>query len=74
MGLKKGQTAEFDLDMPSNPPVLLRALKDKTEKIHFDVQVKAVRKKILPEVTDEWVKETLGFENVESCARAWLRA
>lgn len=65
MGLKKGQTAEFDLDMPANPPVLLRALKDKTEKIHFDVEVKAVRKKILPEVTDEWVKETLGFENVE---------
>ena len=28
-------------------------------------RVKAVRKKILPEVTDEWVKETLGFENVE---------
>ena len=65
VGLKKGQTAEFDLDMPANPPVLLRALKDKTEKIHFDVEVKAVRKKILPEVTDEWVKETLGFENVE---------
>ena len=26
VGLKKGQTAEFDLDMPANPPVLLRAL------------------------------------------------
>ena len=74
VGLKKGQTAEFDLDMPANPPVLLRALKDKTEKIHFDVEVKAVRKKILPEVTDEWVKETLASRTSRSCARAWLRA
>ena len=64
LGLKKGEVAEFDLDMPENPPVLLRALKGKTEKLHFEVTVKAVRKKILPEVTDEWAKETLGFEDV----------
>ena len=64
VGLKKGEVAEFDLDMPENPPVLLRALKGKTAKLHFEVTVKAVRKKILPEVTDEWAKETLGFEDV----------
>ncbi len=64
VGLKKGGTAEFDLDMPENPPILLRALKGKTSKIHFEVEVKAVRKKVLPEVTDEWAKETLGFEDI----------
>ncbi len=64
VGLKKGEVAEFDLDMPENPPVLLRALKGKTSKLHFEVTIKAVRKKILPEVTDEWAKETLGFEDV----------
>ena len=30
----------------------------------FEVEVKVVKTKELPEVTDEWAKETLGFENV----------
>ena len=36
----------------------------KTSKINFEVEVQAVKNKVLPEVTDEWVKDTLGFENV----------
>ena len=52
--------------MPANPPVF-RCARSRTRprRSHFDVEVKAVRKKFVPEVTDEWVKETLGFENVE---------
>ncbi len=65
VGLKKGQTATFSLDIPADPPVMLASLADKTAKIDFELEVKAVKKKILPEITDEWVKETLGFENVE---------
>ena len=65
VGLKKGQTVEFDLDMPADPPIMLSALSGKTSKIGFEVEVKAVKKMILPEVTDEWVKEKMGFESVE---------
>ena len=56
VGLKKGQSATFTLDMPADPPIMLSALSGKTDKIAFEVEVKAVKKKILPEVTDEWAK------------------
>ena len=65
VGLKKGQSAAFTLDMPADPPIMLSALSGKTDKIAFEVEVKAVKKKILPEVTDEWAKEKMGFESVE---------
>ena len=64
VGLKKGQTATFSIDMPADPPIMLAALQGKTDKIDFEVEVKVVKKKILPEVTDEWAKDTLGFEDV----------
>ena len=65
VGLKKGQSATFTLDMPADAPIMLSALQGKTEKINFEVEVKVVKKKILPEVNDEWAKDTLGFESVE---------
>ena len=65
VGLKKGQTATFSIDMPADPPIMLSALAGKTEKIDFEVEIKAVKKKIVPEVTDEWAKEQMGFEGVE---------
>lgn len=65
VGLKKGQTATFTIDMPADPPIMLAALSGKTDKINFEVEVKVVKKQILPELTDEWAKDTLGFENVE---------
>ena len=65
VGLKKGQTATFTLDMPADPPIMLSALAGKTEKINFEVEVKVVKKKIVPEVNDEWAKEQMGFESVE---------
>lgn len=65
VGLKKGQTATFSLDMPADPPIMLAALAGKTDKIDFEVEVKVVKKKIVPEVNDEWAKEQMGFESVE---------
>lgn len=51
MGLKKGESKEFALEAG--------------EKINFAVDVIVLKKKVLPELTDEWVKESLGFESVE---------
>lgn len=67
MGLKKGQTKEFDIDVPAeaDATVMTQALTGKTSKIHFKVEVKVVKKKVVPELTDEWAKEKLGFEGVE---------
>ena len=65
MGMKKGQTKSFDIDMPEDATVMTAPLTGKTEKIHFEVEVKVVKKKVLPEVTDEWAKDKLGFESVE---------
>ncbi len=66
LGLKKGSKTTFTLDMPDDPPVMLAALADKTSKITFDVEVKQVKEKILPEVTDEWVKEKMGFDSLDA--------
>ena len=51
--------------MPAESSTLLAQVAGKTAKVAFDVEVKAVKTKELPEVTDEWAKDTLGFENVE---------
>lgn len=63
MGIKKGETREFDLLVPvTENSVLLQPLAG--QKIKFEVTCNVVKKKELPEVTDEWAKETMGFENV----------
>lgn len=64
MGLKKGQTKEFDIDVPAESTVMTAPLAGKTQKIHFEVEVKVVKKKVIPELTDEWAKEKLGFKDV----------
>lgn len=65
LGMKKGQTKEFTIDTPaSGESLLMSGLAGKTEKVKFEVEVKIVKKKVLPELTDEWAQETLGFENV----------
>lgn len=65
VGLKKGQSVQFDLDIPADPPVMLAALSERTEKISFDIEIKSVKKVITPEINDEWAKEKLGFESLE---------
>ncbi len=65
VGMKKGQTKSFVIDVPAESSTLLAQVAGKTAKVAFDVEVKTVKTKELPEVTDEWAKDTLGFENVE---------
>ena len=65
IGLKAGDTKQFTMDLPSEPTAMTSTLMGKTSAIHFDVEVLAVKKKKLPELTDEWVKERIGVETVE---------
>ncbi|RDB60877.1 trigger factor [Gordonibacter sp. 28C] len=64
VGMKKGQKKEFSIDVPAEPTVMTQPLMGKTTKINFEVEVVSVKNKALPEVTDEWAKDTLGFEDV----------
>ena len=42
----------------------MASLEGKTKTVNFEVEVLAVKKQVLPELTDEWVKDTLGFDDV----------
>ncbi len=65
VGLKKGQTASFSVNVEdAKDAALMSSLEGKTKTVNFEVEVLAVKKQVLPELTDEWVKETLGFEDV----------
>ena len=69
LGMKKGQKKSFTIDMPAEPTMVLAPLAGKTSKIAFEVEVISVKNKALPEVTDEWAKDTLGFEDVADLRR-----
>ena len=56
VGCKKGEEKHFEIEVESNPCMLTSILQGKTAKVVFDVTVKAVKKVVLPEITDEWVK------------------
>lgn len=64
IGMKKGETKSITLNVEENPCMVTSFLKEKTENATFDVEIKVVKKKVAPEITDEWVKETLGFADV----------
>lgn len=53
-GLKAGDSVSFDAPHPQE---------DEPE-IHFEISIKAVQEKVLPELTDEWVAEATDFESV----------
>lgn len=62
MGMKKGQTKEFALEVPADETAtLLSAHAGKT--INFEVTMNVVKKKEIPELTDEWAHDTMGFED-----------
>ena len=64
LGMKKGQTKEFTIEVADDDnSVLLGGMGGK--KINFEVTCNVVKKKVVPELTDEWVKEAMGFESVE---------
>lgn len=65
VGMKKGESKTVTLNVAENPCMMTSMLKDKTENITFEVTVDVVKKKVVPEVTDEWAKDKLGVESVE---------
>lgn len=65
IGLKKGQTKQFTIDVPTDPTVMTTGLMGKTSQINFDIEVIAVKKEKVPALTDEWVKEKIGLDTVE---------
>lgn len=65
VGMKKGQKKSFDLEFKGLFTPGLAAIAGTTDKAHFDVTVDKVKKKVLPEVTEEWAKETCGFAGLE---------
>ena len=65
IGLKKGDTKQFSIDMPSEAYAMTATLAGKTAQINFDIEVLGVLKKKLPELTDEWVQNKIGVETVQ---------
>ena len=60
-GAKAGETKSFDVTYPEDFGD--KRLAGKT--LHYDVEIKGIKKKSVPELNDEWVKE-LGQENLDT--------
>ncbi len=62
-GMKAGDTKKFDLKVANDDASIL--MSDVAgQKISFEVTCNQVKIKTTPELTDEWVKETLGIDTV----------
>lgn len=64
VGMKKGQKKSFDVPVDNEDAKMMTLTPSKTDSIHFDVEILAIKKKVLPELNDEWAAE-MGFENVD---------
>ena len=64
LGMKKGQTKEFTIEVAEDDDSVLLGGMGGT-KINFEVTCNVVKKKTTPELTDEWAKDVMGFESVE---------
>lgn len=60
IGMKKGEEKTIEIDM-SEPSFMGQGLKD-VGVVTFTLGVKQVKDKVVPELTDEWARETAGFE------------
>ena len=65
IGMKKGESKHFAIDMPTEPTIMTSLVMGKTSTITFDVTVNAVKERQMPELTDEWVSEKIGMETVD---------
>ncbi|MEG2368303.1 MAG: trigger factor [Raoultibacter sp.] len=65
VGMKKGQTKEFSLDMAAEPSMMAAGMGDKAGTLTFSVTVDVVKTKVLPEVDEKWATETCGFESLD---------
>ena len=64
IGMKKGEEKSFDVDFSSDSSMLGQTLGEDAGVIHFDVKVDTIKKKVLPELSDEWAHNNFGFENL----------
>ena len=62
--MKKGEEKSFDVDFSSDSSMLGQTLGEDAGVIHFDVKVDTIKKKVLPELSDEWAHNNFGFENL----------
>lgn len=69
LGMKKGQTKEFTLEIPEDETAVLLA-GQAGKPVTFEVTCNVVKKKVTPEVTDEWAKEKMGSSPSRTCASA----
>ena len=63
IGKKKGDKVSVTIG-PDSPSMLTQNVNPEAGDITFEVEVKQVKKRIVPELTDEWVKEKAGFESI----------
>jgi trigger factor len=66
IGRKAGEAFSFDLDYPEDAGVAEIAGKT----VHFDVTVKSVKEKVLPELDEEFAKKLGAYETVEALREA----
>lgn len=63
-GMKAGESRSFELEVPADEQAVYFA--DLAgQKVSFEVTVGSIQEERLPELTDEWVKETLQMDSVE---------
>ena len=60
-GMEVGEEKEFDFSFDEDPLEVM----GEGDKMHVKAKLVSVRTKVLPEVTDAWVKATLDYEGVE---------
>lgn len=65
LGMKKGESKQFAIDVPADATPMIQSVMGKTSKINFDITVNVVKKRQMPELTDEWVHDKIGFETVD---------
>ena len=65
IGMKKGESKQFTIDTPAEATAATASVMGKTATITFDVEIIVVKKKKLPELTDDWVMNKIGVETVE---------
>ena len=64
IGLVKGETATVTTDVSADANMVTSVVRGKTAKVTFAVEILSVKERQLPELTDEWVKEKLGMDDV----------
>ena len=70
VGLKSGDEKTIDVDLGSSVGALLtRALDGNPESLTIGVTVHQVKKKVLPEITEEFATEKAGFKSLEELRR-----